>query len=66
MRPNPDSQAHQQVVAADTMADPAVVALVVAMEVAATVVACLQEVVVVVAARFTSPTSVASFSYWHM
>lgn len=59
MRPNPDSQAPQQVVAADTMEDPAVADL----AAAGTVVVWEQVVVVVVAARFMSPTSVASLPY---
>jgi hypothetical protein len=53
-RPNPDSQAHQQVAAADTMEQPPVVGM------AAGTVAWEQAVVAV---RYTSPTSVASLPY---
>lgn len=56
MRPNPDSQVHQQVAAADTKADPAVVALAAAMVVVWEAVAA--------GAKFTSLTSVTSLPYW--
>ena len=60
MRPNPDSRAHQQVAAADTKEDPAVAGLV-AGTVVEVEVAAWEEAAV--AARFMSPTSVASLSY---